>query len=94
MSIQPARRARTFPIRRCWTALTVLNAAPCAMSVPIAVAGGTPNRNTRIGVISEPPPIPVIPTSRPVRSPTSANFQSIAIRRSRIRDRGSSIADP
>ena len=65
MSIQPASRARTFPIRRCWTAPTVLNAAPCAMSVPIAVDGGMPKRKTRMGVMSEPPPIPVMPTRSP-----------------------------
>ncbi len=76
MSIQPASLARTFPILRCCTALTDLNAAPWAMSVPIAVDGGMPNRKTRIGVISEPPPIPVMPTRRPVRSPTTVNFQS------------------
>ena len=29
-----------------------------------------------MGVISEPPPMPVIPTRRPVRSPTIVNFQS------------------
>ena len=78
MSIHPASRARTFPIRRCCTALTVLNAAPCAMSVPIAVVGGTPKRKTRSGVISDPPPIPVIPTSSPVRRPRTVYFQSIA----------------
>ena len=77
-SIQPASCARTFPMRRCCTAPTVLKAAPWAMSVPIAVVGGTPKRNTRSGVISEPPPMPVIPTSSPVSSPRTVYFQSIA----------------
>ena len=53
-----------------------LEPAPCAMSVPIAVDGGMPKRKTRIGVMSEPPPIPVIPTRRPVRSPATVSFQS------------------
>src|SRR6476659_3130887 len=35
------------------------------MSVPIAVDGGMPKMNTRMGVMSEPPPIPVMPTRRP-----------------------------
>ena len=78
MSIQPASRARTFPIRRCCTAPTVLKAAPWAMSVPIAVAGGMPKRKTRIGVIREPPPMPVIPTSTPVKRPTRAYSQFTA----------------
>jgi hypothetical protein len=47
------------------------------MSVPIAVVGGTPNRKTSSGVISDPPPIPVIPTSRPVKSPRTVYLQSI-----------------
>jgi hypothetical protein len=76
-SIQPASRARTFPMRRCCMAPTDLKAAPCAMSVPIAVVGGTPNRNTSSGVINEPPPIPVMPTSRPVNSPRTVYFQSM-----------------
>ena len=56
ISIQPASLARTLPMRRCCTALTVLNAAPWAMSVPIAVVGGTPKRKTSSGVMSDPHP--------------------------------------
>ena len=51
----------------------------------VPVAGGTPKRKTRIGVINEPPPIPVIPTSSPVRSPATASFQSMSLRGSGIR---------
>jgi hypothetical protein len=47
------------------------------MSVPIAVVGGTPNRKTRSGVMSDPPPIPGIPTRSPVKSPRTVYFQSI-----------------
>jgi len=74
-SIQPASRARTFPMRRCCTAPTVLKTAPCAMSVPMAVVGGIPKTKTRIGVMSDPPPIPVMPTSSPVRRPTRTSCQ-------------------
>ena len=64
-------------MRRCWIAPTDLKMAPCAMSVPIAVDGGIPKRKTRIGVMSDPPPIPVIPTSKPVKSPATMNSQSM-----------------
>jgi hypothetical protein len=43
------------------------------MSVPIAVDGGIPKRKTRMGVMSDPPPMPVIPTRSPVSSPASVN---------------------
>jgi hypothetical protein len=39
------------------------------MSVPIAVTGEIPNTRIRRGVISDAPPIPVIPTSSPIPSP-------------------------
>jgi hypothetical protein len=41
------------------------------MSVPIAVDGEIPKMKTRMGVMSEPPPIPVMPTRSPVSSPAS-----------------------
>ena len=72
-SIQPASCARTLPILRCWNAPTVLKIAPWAMSEPTATAGLTPKRMTRMGVISEPPPMPVMPTSVPMNSPASVN---------------------
>jgi hypothetical protein len=50
------------------------------MSVPIATVGLKPNRNTSIGVISEPPPIPVIPTRTPMSSPAIESFQSTSAR--------------
>ena len=46
--------------------------------MPIATVGLKPKRKTSIGVISEPPPIPVIPTSTPMKSPASESFQSTA----------------
>src|ERR1700750_1359297 len=39
------------------------------MSVPIAVVGWIPKMRISSGVISEPPPMPVIPTSTPMPNP-------------------------
>src|SRR6476619_3406798 len=39
------------------------------MSVPIAVVGEIPKMRISSGVISEPPPMPVIPTSTPMPNP-------------------------
>ena len=39
------------------------------MSVPIAVVGEIPKIRISSGVISEPPPMPVIPTSTPMPNP-------------------------
>jgi hypothetical protein len=72
-SIQDPRRARTVPRLRCRTAPNDLKTAPCKMSVPIATVGSKLKRKMRIGVISEPPPIPVIPTRIPMRSPATAS---------------------
>ena len=44
--------------------------------MPIATVGLKPKRKTSIGVISEPPPIPVMPTSTPMNSPAIESFQS------------------
>jgi hypothetical protein len=37
----------------------------------MAEAGATPNSSTSIGVISEPPPTPVMPTMMPTPKPAS-----------------------
>jgi hypothetical protein len=47
----------------------VLVAAAKSRSVPTAVAGWTPNNRISSGVMSDPPPTPVIPTSRPPTNP-------------------------
>ena len=39
------------------------------MSVPIAVVGEVPKIRIRSGVIRDPPPMPVIPTSTPIQNP-------------------------
>ena len=77
-SIHAVRRACTCPMRRCWAAPNDLKIAPWTMSVPIAIDGLKPNSSTSSGVISEPPPMPVIPTSRPTRSPARESFQSMS----------------
>ena len=54
----PARMCTAAPIGRITTAAT--------RSDEIAVDGLTPKSRISIGVISAPPPAPVIPTSRPM----------------------------
>ncbi|MNR66576.1 hypothetical protein D3C85_1901380 [compost metagenome] len=46
--------------------------AAYSRSVPTAVAGLIPNQS-RIGVINEPPPTPVMPTMKPTTSPATTN---------------------
>ena len=77
-SIHIARRAWTWPSWRCRAAPNDLKIAPWRMSVPIATVGLKPKTRISIGVISEPPPMPVIPTSRPISRPASDSFQSIS----------------
>jgi hypothetical protein len=45
--------------------------------VPTAVAGETPNSSTSNGVISDPPPTPVMPTTSPTRKPENVYIQSM-----------------
>src|ERR1700760_826385 len=47
------------------------------MSVPIAVVGEVPKIRISSGVISDPPPMPVIPTSTPIHSPNRTIAGSI-----------------
>src|SRR6266545_6352669 len=63
MHIQPAIGKFTVPRRRCTTAPKGLVTAETTRSLPTAVSGGMPKKNTRIGVMSAPPPIPVSPTT-------------------------------
>lgn len=64
---------RQSPVRFSpWTSVPAsLVTEAYSRSVPTAVAGFTPKNNTRIGVISAPPPIPVCPTSGPAKNPES-----------------------
>ena len=91
MSMAPRNAAGTDPThshatsptwvvpRRRWT-----SAAPgfmnrlTTMSLEIAVSGSMPAKNTSIGVISAPPPIPVRPTMIPTsRPPTISGGSSV-----------------
>src|SRR5258708_32151117 len=72
---QSVSRPCTVPSRRWRIAPNDLKIAPCTMSVPTANVGLKPKTITRIGVISEPPPIPVKPTIEPIRRPVSVNCQ-------------------
>src|SRR5256886_2447703 len=74
-NIQNVSRAWTVPSRRCRIAPKLLKTAPWRMSVPTASVGLKPKTITRIGVSSEPPPMPVIPTRAPIRKPLSVNCQ-------------------
>src|SRR5919199_2524311 len=47
------------------------------MSVPIAVTGAVPTTRMRSGVISDAPPIPVMPTSAPIPSPSAITTGSM-----------------
>src|SRR4051794_15478824 len=85
ISIHITRRAWTCPSCRCRAAPNDLKIAPRRMSVPIATVGLKPKTRIRIGVISDPPPIPVIPTRRPIRRPAIESFQSIVLGRGRCR---------
>ena len=57
---------RTQP---CDEAATGLGRRRIQRSVPTAVAGWTPNSMISSGVISDPPPTPVRPTSKPTLKP-------------------------
>src|SRR5262245_38327494 len=74
-SIQSARCTWTVPSIRCRTAPKDLKIAPWRMSVPTATLASKLKSRIRIGVISEPPPMPVMPTSTPTSSPASENSQ-------------------
>src|SRR4051812_47653598 len=54
-------------------------------SVPIAVCGATPKKNTSKGVINAPPPTPVKPTSTPTIKPaTGLSASTVFLRECRF----------
>jgi hypothetical protein len=57
----------------CTSVPAVLVTEAYKRSVPTAVAGWIPKKSTKIGVINEPPPMPVCPTSRPTKKPETTN---------------------
>src|ERR1041384_456356 len=56
------------------------------MSVPIAVVGWMPKMRISSGVISEPPPMPVMPTSTPTPKPKKMSARSIWVSAKRLID--------
>src|SRR5262249_49295979 len=62
------------------TEATVLVTVANHRSVPTAVSGATPKNSNSSGVISEPPPTPVIPTIKPVSAPANATKGSKVMR--------------
>src|SRR5216117_225532 len=74
-NIHSVSRACTVPSWRWRIAPKLLKIAPWRMSVPTAYVGLKPKRITRIGVISEPPPMPVRPTIEPISRPVSVTWQ-------------------
>ena len=64
-----------MPSIRCRAAPNDLKIAPWRMSVPTATFASKPKNRIRIGVIRLPPPMPVMPTRTPTRSPARENCQ-------------------
>ena len=60
-----------IPLRTCRPVTAIFVIAANHRSVPTAVSGAVPKVSTRIGVISAPPPTPVIPTTKPVSAPAA-----------------------
>ncbi|MNG06346.1 hypothetical protein D3C84_895760 [compost metagenome] len=67
---QPVMAQSMFLFLRCTSTPLDLVIAAYSRSVPTAVAGLMPNQS-RIGVISEPPPTPVMPTMNPTTKPAT-----------------------
>ena len=65
----PVIRQSMVWVRACTATPTVFVQAANSRSVPTAVAACTPKSRISSGVISEPPPTPVRPTSAPTQKP-------------------------
>src|SRR5262245_33755972 len=68
---RPTIRQFTLPRIPCAATPAILVNEAKIRSVPIAISNGILNRNTRVGVMSEPPPTPVSPTMSPTTRPTA-----------------------
>ena len=66
----------TVPWRRWTNAPTGFMNRLTTMSLEMAVRGSTPKKNTSIGVMSAPPPMPVSPTMMPTNSPPTTSGRS------------------
>ncbi len=76
-SISPVMRWSTWPWRWCAQAPPLLVTAANHRSVPMATAGFSLNTLINKGVISEPPPTPVMPTMAPMPKPLKTAIQSM-----------------
>ena len=74
---KPKMRHSMVLRRACTHTPPALVMAAKRRSVPTALTGGMPNKNTKSGVMSEPPPTPVKPTRKPTTKPESVYAQSI-----------------
>ena len=74
-------RQCTWPALWCEIEPAVLVTAANHRSVPIATAGFSLKTDSSSGVISEPPPTPVMPTMAPTPKPLRIAIQSMSRRR-------------
>ena len=65
-TIQPTRARLTVPFLKCTVAPIGRITTAATRSLEIAAEGVTPNSRISIGVISAPPPAPVMPTRNPM----------------------------
>ncbi len=72
MTSRPTMRQSTRRLKPNEAVATSLVLAENNKSVPTATAGGWPKTSTKMGVIKEPPPTPVRPTSAPTIRPQRA----------------------
>ena len=77
---RPTMRQSTLLLNPNEAVATSLVPAENIKSVPTAMAGDWPKTSTRIGVINEPPPTPVRPTSAPTNRPQAAYSKGLDIR--------------
>src|SRR5580700_9358830 len=79
MTIKPTRRRLTVPLRRCTAAPNGRITTAATRSLEIAFDGVTLNSRISIGVISAPPPAPVIPTRKPMMALPRTMYGSTCI---------------
>jgi hypothetical protein len=72
MTSRPTTRQSTRRLNPNEAVATSFVLAENMRSVPTATAGGCPKINTNMGVIKDPPPTPVRPTSAPTSKPQMA----------------------
>src|SRR5271169_915947 len=78
-TIQPTRLRLTVPFLQCTAAPNGRITTAATRSLEIAADGVTPNSRISIGVISAPPPAPVIPTRNPITALPRTMYGSTCI---------------